>query len=73
MTPSKLGCHGQCVLWCTDTQTKEVTTNIIRQTLDPDAAPIEASDRIFTGPDGTLNLVLDDDIFDKHFGEADDE
>jgi len=39
---------------------------IHRQNLDPTAAPIEMSDRIFM-VDGVLNLVLDEDIFDEVF------
>lgn len=39
---------------------------ITRQTLDPEAAPISMGDRIHFLPDGSLHLVLDDDIFDKH-------
>lgn len=45
-----------------------VCMRIHRQDLDPTFAPITMEDRIFFTPDGELNLVLDDDIFDANFG-----
>lgn len=38
---------------------------ITRQNLDGTVAPIETRDRIHLLPDGTVHLVLDDDIFDR--------
>lgn len=43
--------------------------NIIRQNLDHTAAPVTVSDHIFLTPDGTLTIVLDEDIYDEFIGE----